>query len=142
MTLSEITPDYSKEGAIYIEPFDLLMDSYDFAKEIANVISGRACQNIAFDDYCIFEIFKNDICDISALIKERNFNYAKFRIVSYPNTKDELNNHEIYLEILAHAIIALRKKGNYVVFVGDIEDLISAKTGWNWTEDNPLQPDL
>ena len=47
-----------------------------------------------------------------------------------------------FKEKVARFIIFLRKHWPYVVASCDFEDFIIEKTGWNWTEEKPLQPPM
>ena len=124
--------DYSK---IYIDA-DCSMH------ELENILSSNKDNIFGNGNHVRVFVDKNDSTDAERRTPRAVFSpavRATFYLEVY--TKEEGDTIE-FKERVAQFIIFLRKHWPYVVASCDFEDFIIEKTGWNWTEEEPLPPPM
>lgn len=124
--------DYSK---IYIDA-DCSMH------ELENILSSNKDNIFGNENHVRVFVDKNDSTDAERREPRAVFSpaiRATFYLEVY--TKEEGDTIE-FKERVAQLIIFLRKRWPYVVASCDFEDFIIEKTGWNWTEEEPLPPPM
>lgn len=99
-------------------------------------------QYLQFDklNYSTFETFtfKNESYDDSFDAgKIENPTSAKFYVELGDGLYDN-GDTEDFIAVTIGLIVELRKILEYVVASCEFEDIINAKTGWNWTKSNPF----
>lgn len=111
---------------------------------IASYFGGkRHCRSIE-DEFLNFYLYRNKNILDSKNDESDNFIY-------YPYTAEVHARHDlvdgiepvdidIYIDILCHIIIELRKNDVKVVASCSYEDIIAKKTGWNWSKATPIHP--
>ena len=122
---------------LYIQS-DLSME--DLERLFATCAQGKP-NNFSVSSSLLFvTIRNNDSYDIERFRTEERFVFARFTAEVEPLV--ETTDSDAYIDQLCNVICSLRNKGLLVTASCEFEDVISQKTGWNWSADQRQQPPI
>ncbi len=113
---------------------------------IANAFGGKIARRSVLDEYLEVYFTNNEDFLPDQMNKKGGFVYYPYRAEIQPSygMKDGVTSEfqEIFLDLLSQVIIELRKSGAQVVASCGYEDVITEKTGWNWSVSTPDHPSI
>ena len=128
---------------LYVKSDD---DEKKLRERISRIFGGRISGRSISDEFIDFRVTKNDAFLPDSMDQHGGFVYFPYTAEVHPKKEffedTELNGSEIYIDLLVHVIIELRKSGAQVVASCEYEDLIAKRTGWNWSEETPGHPPI
>ena len=126
---------------LYIETFE---EPATLQQRITSLFGGTISLGSISDEFIYIDLSLNDSRDRKRFLRERRFVFSKYCAEIDPVDEicltAEKVDPEIYLDILMHIIMELRKSGTQVASSCEYEDLVAEKTGWNWSTTTPVHP--